>query len=687
MLHPLSRPSAVAVTATNRVWRARSGACCSALSLMLLATLSSSPGVAAAASPPTIVATPDGVSRNVAFSVTAHGLVPNDQISLQLEDAAGRSAPLTRVAADASGNLSVSNLGAPISAALGVGTLQLHGQDPRDSILSTPLAIFGPTLNVNPPAASPSSELLTLTASGFVGGATVDLSLLDGAGHRTDIGVQAVDASGHFGAAFPIPLGAAPGAGSVQAHDVVGDDISAPVNILGASASVSPASAGAHEHISITGSGFVADDGVSVTLVDSSGQGTVLGTGGVDLSGNISITGLVIPASSAGGSATLQIHGALPGDTATIPFTVNKVTLTIQPQSAVPMQDNLSASGSGFAPNEPVSLSLTDAKGQTAPLAQGTADGGGNVSLPGWHVAVPAIGPGSIVLQGASGASTSTAFTILGPPSMKVTPVAVQAGQPITVTGSAFWANQIVGLSLVDGSGKVTALGQTVTDNTGNFAAANLALPASVAAGFAGSVHATTGGVDASVPFKVAGATLSVNVVAAVPMQAGLRASGSGFAPGESVSLSLLDAAQHMYTLAQGTADGSGNLALANWMLPVGVTPGAASIQARGAAGDSASAGLNIPGPTANVAPASAGRGQGGIALNASGFSANEGISVTLIDAGGQSWALGRGASDGSGTVSPVSLSVPSGATPGAGKLQVQGGFGDKTSVPFTVTP
>ncbi|GAA2239576.1 hypothetical protein GCM10010401_10090 [Rarobacter faecitabidus] len=185
--------------------------------------------------------------------------------------------------------------------------------------------------------------------------------------------------------------------------------------------------------IPVTGSGFVPGEMVTAYLDD-----VVVGTGTADGAGNVTMT-VLVPSGSESGNHALRLIGAVSGASETRSVTVVGVTYTpmISAAASLPVGSQVSVTGAGFKPNEPVTVTL----GFSSPIqTTATATGTISVSLPGETTA------GSVTItatgqQSGATASRTIVFTALpgepGGPQISValsaSPARVVYGKPVTL--------------------------------------------------------------------------------------------------------------------------------------------------------------------------------------------------------------------------------------------------------------
>jgi hypothetical protein len=403
------------------------------------------------------------------------------------------------------------------------------------------------------PNASPSTyyalpgSLLTFSGSGYAPGETVAVFTTTGL-TATNIGSITADDNGDFinGGNVTINYNQANTSASYQ---LVGSISNAPVNLsIGIGqlqTQISPSSYYVlpYAPFSVTISGFAPNE--SVTLMNGK---TLLATAMTNAKGGATFTTVVLPA-GIGSSAQLTATGATSGATATVSIGIgNYIPSVVASNYYVKLGTTVTLAGSGYAPNESVSI----AAGGTTVTA--TADDTGAFTAP---FVVPfglTKNTVSIVSTGAMSGATSTTTLTLAPYTPQVSPSTYYAtpGSPISFTGSGFVPGESISIAL-----NGTVVGTETADAKGNLTSTGAyTLPFGKTAVFTvtGETSGAVNTMSIGLAQFYAGVQLSSYYGNGGSM---VTASGSGFAPDELIRIQSGTA-----TLAKGAADAEGNFSL-----------------------------------------------------------------------------------------------------------------------------
>jgi len=574
-----------------------------------------------------------------------------------------------------------------ISAVILVGVLSLGAGAPAYAAAGQArprLAAAAPTVTVSPASDNPGA-MVTVSGSGFAANEPVTLSFDANPTYSTK--AQAT-ASGQLPAtAFTIPAVSGAGAHSITATGTtsghtttVGLTVAPPRAIT-----VSPASGNAGSMVTVSGSGFAANETVTLAF-DANPTYSVKAQ--ATAAGLLPATTFTIPAVSGTGAHSIVASGEASGHTATAGLTVTPgpgvaaPAISVSPES-VNVGSMVTVSGGGFAANEPVTLSF-DANPAYSSKVQATAAG----LLPATAFTVPpASGTGahSITATGATSGRKATAGLTIVQVTIVLSPASDNPGAMVTVSGSGFAANETVTLAF---DGNLTYSSKAQATAAGLLPATAFAIPAVSGAG-AHAVVATgaTSGRKATAGLTVTPAPSSAATLTVAPgattRGGAVSVSGGGFTPNEAVDLTIDGVPTPLTTLH---ADASGALPATTITIPYAATVGAHTLTARGAtSGKTATAALTLNAVTATltVTPASSARG-GAVTVSGGGFAAGESVTIT-IDGVSDPLAIARAGA--TGLLSPTSLTIPYTATVGAHTLTATGEVsGRKATAPLTLT-
>jgi hypothetical protein len=245
------------------------------------------------------------------------------------------------------------------------------------------------------------------------------------------VGTATTNASGAFsGATFTVPESYR-GTHAVKGTAAGGDSPGVSFTTL-QKITVTPASGGVGDTVTINGTGFAASSGVTIYFDDVS-----VGNATTNANGSFTNSTFVIPPSSRG-SHTIKAQDA-GGNYATIPFTVaHKITIT--PNSGV-SGTTVTVKGTGFSANMPITIKYKAVAVTTTP-ATITSDANGSFTA---SFTVPAGLAGTYPVEVSDGTySASANFTAtinvnLSPVTSAASPGYV--GMEMTITGTGFMPN------------------------------------------------------------------------------------------------------------------------------------------------------------------------------------------------------------------------------------------------------
>ncbi len=394
--------------------------------------------------------------------------------------------------------------------------------------LGSATAVFAATPSVSYTATgSTPGSTLTLSGAGFKPGETVMLSF--GLSSATAV----ADSAGAFsGASLTIPnvpsslyyvIAVGQTSGSVAFNSIW-------VNSFFPTAGPSSWYITPGSTITWTGGGFSPNE--PITVRDSITH-ALLASFTADANGSFSAAGpMVVPLSARNGTVSYTLHGGNTGINLTYVLAVADLYPYAAPSSwyATP-GTSITFSGSGFGPNESVSLMLGTS---TSALATATADSTGAFTMLG-PVNLPYGSTANYrIAGGTSGASASVPVTLAGfYPTISPSSYYSNPGGIITLTGSGFAANEPVVVTI---GGVPTT---TTTNGTGGFVINNVQAPATP------NTPATISGVGqlsgASTSFTMAIGQYYPSITPSLwysfPGDS-ITFNGSGFAPNEVVTVS-----------------------------------------------------------------------------------------------------------------------------------------------------
>jgi hypothetical protein len=568
------------------------------------------------------------------LSFNGSGFVPNETVAIY-----SGTTELTTTTADSKGDISLGgSITIPDTEAGTTQTYTLVGQTSQGSgNASVQIGSYSPN-------ASPSSYYL-------MPGSTLTFS---GSGYAPDEIVAVFSGQTNLGSFTTDELGTFLGAGSVNinydqantaaSYQLVGSVSKTPVNLsvgIGQMMTqITPSSYYVlpYAPFSVAVSGFAPAE--TVQLMNGT---TLLATATTDTEGSATFSAVTLPAGSS--SATLIATGTTSNASATATIGIGSYNPSVVASNYYARPGtSILLTGSGFAPNEP----LTITAGSTSEPA--TADATGAFTA---QITVPFGSTTStlaIVTTGSMSDASSTTSITLAPFTPQVSPSTyyAQPGSAISFTGSGFVANEPISVSL-----NGTVVGSETADATGAFTSTGTyTLPFGTTASFV--VTGETSG--ASVTMNIGLAQFYAGVQLSSYYGDGgssVTASGSGFAAGEMVTIS-----SGSTVLATTKASGLGA-----FTTPITIpyaAPGSLAITATGA--DSAATATtgytvatvyNSAQLGAYVVPAG-----GAVNIIGSGFFAGEPVTVTSSETSGTYTidADSNGSIDDNGYVLPADL-------------------------------
>lgn len=509
----------------------------SVVSGSILIALGILPAAIAAAAAPSISYSASATTPFSMLNVSGSGFSPQEQIALTL----GLST--AHVTSDGGGNFSGAQLAVP-SVPAGLYYIIAVGQS------SGLVAFTSVYVNAFFPSASPSSwyiapgSLLTWTGSGFAPGET--MTVIDS--HSTTVASFAANGSGSFAGAgsSAIPLSARNSTVTYTIHgSISGTNLSFPITVSDLYPSVTPSTwyAVPGTPVSFTGSGFGPNEGIDASLLGASTTAVAHIT--ADASGSFTMSPLTLPFGMP--SAQYRFTGSLSGASALVTVALASFYPSLSPSAYyVAPGSILAVGGSGFAPNESVTLRVNSVFAATT-----TASVSGDVAPISVKMPSAPNSTASIEARGALSGALVTIGVTVGQYYPNVTPSTwyTYPGNQLTFSGSGFGPNETVVMS-----GAMT--GTTTADSSGNFAPFLSTVPLSASGVATVTFAGTQSGASETIGIALGVRNAAIwfdNYYA----QGGspLTVFGAGFGTSESVSLTAKGA-----VFATSSSDASGNL-------------------------------------------------------------------------------------------------------------------------------
>ena len=555
----------------------------------------------------------------VAFSGT--GFAPGETV--KVSDIQSQ-AEMAQFAVDAEGSFTaLGSFAIPFDWAPGGRTLRLSGQvGGGETDVTFVVGQFNSLV-------SPSAYLvvagqdLTFSGDGFAAGETVRVTE---SGHPDVLANITADGNGSFAAAgaFTVPFA---WADTSRSFKLTGQTSRTEAAVTITVAQFVPLATPSDYYllpgsqISFFGSGFAALENITVTRA---GEAAPLAEITADAGGGFQNAGSFAVPFAWSGQQTLVLAGQMSGATLEMLITASAFNPQISPSSFyVKPGESVTLSGTGFAANEPVNVSL--AGGKTVAV---TADAAGSFAAAG---PFPAGQGGTTLHLAAAGVNSAAKAEVdvpVGGLYPEITPDQwyVPSGRNILFSGYGFAPEEDV---ILTGEGN-TVMATILTDLAGAFT--NLL----VKTGFGGnrqSVYAfrgTMSGAAAEAAITMAGLQpyVSLNTYYAAPGTAVLL-SGTGFAADEPVTITLGSAT------AYAAADEAGNVTAAPITIPFDATGTAVSVTALGDnSGASGSTFLTLAPFTPQVMPSTWYTAPGSnLTFTGSGFAPGEAVAVAIGNA------------------------------------------------------
>jgi len=392
---------------------------------------------------------------------------------------------------------------------------------------------------------------------------------------------------------------------------------------------VSPASDNPGAMVTVSGSGFAANETVTLAF---DGNLTYSSKAQATAAGQLPETAFTIPPTSGPGAHAVVATGATSGRKATAGLTVtpapsSAATLTVAP-GATTRGGAVSVSGGGFTPNEAVELTID---GVSTPLTTLHADAAG--ALPATTITIPyaaTVGAHTLTARGTTSAKTATAALTLNAvtATLTVVPASSTRGGAVTVSGGGFAAGESVTIT-IDGVSDPLAIARAGA--TGLLSPTSLTIPYTATVG-AHTLTATgeVSGRKATAPLTLTAVVATVSLVPTTTNRGGLlTVSGANFAAGEAVTVT---ADSVITPLATITATAQGLLPPTGVSVPYALATGPHTLRLTGAtSGRVATAAFTVAplAPRIAVNPATASPGMV-VTVSGSGFGRQERITLAL---------------------------------------------------------
>ncbi len=539
---------------------------------------------------------------------------------------------------------------------------------------------------------------------------SVTIVFTDAAGTVTTLPQAATSTSGSFNVGVVLPGNAAAGPAVFSATDISG-------SVALAAFDVRPVASVAHSapnygvpnaSITLTGSGFAANEALTVTLVQGAAAivTTVLAAGTITSTSTGQFSAVVtIPGAAPAGGASIVVQDG-DGNNASTPFAVIRngaPTVALTPATggaAFTAAGTVTLTGTNFAAAEPITLTF----GQGV-LASVLVSGSITTDAAGAFVATATIpstaisGTAAISATDRDGNRSTTALSILGraAPSLAIGPTTVAPSAPVTLTGTNFAAGQPVTLTFGQGQTTAVLISGTVTaDGTGAFT--TTATIPSVAISGTATISATDGAGDrAAAALSVVRLAPSVVVSPTdVTRASPVTLSGANFAAHEPVTVTFRQGMTDIALVTGTVTTDSAGVFTATVRLPSSAITGTATISATDRDRESAATVLDImsaAGPAVIVAPASVEAGAS-VTITGTDFAVARPITLTFAGRASSSETvtttlaskMGTVVTDDMGTFT-ATVAIPSAAITGTATIEAMDGAGNTARIKVRIVP
>jgi large repetitive protein len=481
------------------------------------------------------------------------GFVPNESVTIK----DSTNTTIATFSANASGGFSgVGSTVIPFSAANSTVTYTLQGaQSGANTTYILAVGSLYPNGNPSTWYATPGTSV-TFSGTGFAGGEQVQLFV---GTSTTPIASATADSSGAFMGMGPTTLPF----GSVANYKLKGVSSGAiatvPITLAGFYPSITPSSyySAPGGILSLAGSGFAPNEQVQVSL------GTNTQTVTANSMGAFNISSVQAP-STPNMPAAISGLGLSSGASTNFNISIGQYYPSITPSMWFGYGgDSVTMSGSGFAPNETITISGA-ATGTVTTNSMGEFSGF-TTTLPNSNANYTFTGSSSITPFNFS-IALGTRFS-----SIWFDTYWANGGVPLKVFGGGFRAGETVNLTYGAGN---TALTSVVADGSGNFTA-NTTIPFAPAGDLTINARGASSGSPASATLTVAPVWTDFHLGSyAVDAGTAVNLIGSGYLPNEMITITT-----NKTTGAQTTfsTDASGSFNT-NWTLPSDIVPSGGSL-------------------------------------------------------------------------------------------------------------
>jgi hypothetical protein len=440
--------------------------------------------------------------------------------------------------------------------------------------------------------------------------------------------------------------------------------------------------------ITLSAEGYGPDELVNIQLEAPGTGGTLhLLYALTNASGHVVDVKITIPTTLASGTYRLVAVGLHSGRRAetNLQVTAPQPMLHVSPTDFAP-EDIIQVSGTQFRPDEIISLALSTTAGTASiSLGQVQATNTGVFGPASIHVpfGLPA---GALVLVATgrqSNLQASTPVTVhMQAATLAVNRTHLNPFATLAASGAHFEPGETVSLDLVE-LARTVHLTSAVVSSAGTFSVGTLTVPGTTPEGVV-TLVATGASSHLSASVQLLVGTLPVTISNSPnPVVAGsaIHLTGSGYIPGETVTLTLAGPGGFSLTLANVIASTTGTVSVAQTTIPASTSAGTYTLVATGqASGRVARASITVqaPAPSApilSIVDVSFVHGRtylsnagALISIAGSSFPPSTAISVALQGAS-SSFVLGVITTSSAGSFAPTLVTVPANVVPGSYRL------------------
>ena len=551
---------------SHRVGRRRAAGVVALVGLMgaLLAPIMGA-APAAAAGGPQLTLSPQSGAAGSTIDASITGFAPDEPVRVTVHANDGRELAGAHVIPDAAGAGTGSVvLPHDISAA---GDLVVRASHPSGREAVAVFSVVDETLTLSPPS-GPSGSTITATATGLLPNTPASLVVLDDRGGTVLHRSEPANASGVASFVLTVPALSdvfSLGAKAVLVH-VGGETRAASTfDVTGQSVTLDRASGPAGTEIVATAVGFVPFAPLRLAVLEDSGLASIHHFKNADGSGQATFA-FTLPAASAElhtGQHPVVVHdvGRDHSAAALIELTTQQLELD---RDSGPAGSTITATATGFRPSVPVQFRVLQAHGLAAVSDFRTTDASGAVTF---TVALPELSPmfslGNhpvVVEDQSTGQAAAGVFRVTAP-FVSFSRSFGPSGTQVVATAQGFLPDQGLHLRILEGDGDVAASGFATATAAGR-GTFNITIP-TPSPEFGLGEHPVIVTSDAG---EVATALFNVTGQSVIPGQprvthgATLPVTATGFLPGRTVRIELLDDNGYPAALAMEPADAMGRV-------------------------------------------------------------------------------------------------------------------------------